>query len=88
LDPDPDFHQSDKLDSDPHQIADGRPKCMQYPMSLFEYPDPHQSDKRSQNWRNKGFCSMMEGDLEPDPYLCLMDPDGRFKAEDNIFLHP
>jgi hypothetical protein len=28
-DPDPDLHQNDKLDPDPHQCADDKPKCME-----------------------------------------------------------
>jgi hypothetical protein len=32
MDPDPhlDPRQSDKLDQDPHQFADDKPKCMEY----------------------------------------------------------
>ncbi len=29
-DPDPDTHRSDKLEPDPHQFANEKPKCMEY----------------------------------------------------------
>jgi hypothetical protein len=32
---DPDSHQSDKLDPDPHQFADAKPKCIKYVPSSY-----------------------------------------------------